>query len=226
MTGCDYLPPIEIHQSQQSFFHLQDKFPSHENNQSCSTRAKMDDHNRTDVTITQPAQKTVLPLCFIHLARTIVFHALYPYTFLRSLFARLFAATIMRPRTTQSQPPPPQPLAMCPRQSQPDITDTQTQPIAPKTWTYDHELVLPPELLTITLKLLLPDWGAINHARLVNKIWCAASLPAFAESFNGKIFHPTPASLECLKQLAESESMVPYIKQLNISTVRAHGRGG
>lgn len=65
----------------------------------------------------------------------------------------------------------------------------------------------------------------IYSIRLVCRAFRDSAWPAFAKSFNTKIFHPYKASLDNLKELAQCEAIRPYVTQLNISTVAARDWG-
>lgn len=79
--------------------------------------------------------------------------------------------------------------------------------------------VLAPETLSYIFEKL-EDTADVESVREVCPAFEQAAWPAFAKSFNERVFHPTEDSLKKLKKFAENKNAAPYLKVLNISTAK------
>ncbi len=80
--------------------------------------------------------------------------------------------------------------------------------------------MLPAETLSLILVKLSHDTLSINAAREVCRKFEKAAWPAFAKSFNHRIFHPTADSLQRLVDFSKNENAAPYLTKLYISTIK------
>jgi len=78
---------------------------------------------------------------------------------------------------------------------------------------------LPAELLSAIFDLLAPTSADVHAVRLACRAFESAAWPAFARTFDHKVFHIMSASLDALLALARHEEARSYIRELNLSTV-------